>query len=267
MPPAAVPIPIWLLLLLFLLLLCSSLQSSSAGGGTPADVDDPAPAAAAAAAAWIGGHNQPEPAQNATVLSAGLDDSEKIWVLVFRQTATAADAWRDLDAWKSYGSDEKAPNYSVLDALDELLGDDDDDQDYHLKLMYPLLDKGSSNEWTQTESPMKSEGKNAKVPGYKPIKLAWDNGPFIGLQLCTDCRDDGTALICSQNNRGNWWYALGCKFRFTKLEITCCVWSVVSFHSDADRLPGELQAQSHLRRARRTCQAPRKTPWRRSSCI
>ena len=130
---------------------------------------------------------------------------EPVWTLVFRQTTTEGKAvWQSMDDWRSYGSSDADANYSVLDHLDELLGPD---RVYHLKLLYPLSHKGQSNEWTQTQSPMKSEGKNAKIAGYTAIHCDWTNGPFIGLQLCSDAVDDKSTLLCSQNNRGNWWCA------------------------------------------------------------
>eukprot|EP01045_Picozoa_sp_COSAG04_P032431 COSAG04_NODE_6355_length_1349_cov_1.054400_1_plen_221_part_00 len=130
---------------------------------------------------------------------------EPVWTLVFRQTTTEGKAvWQSMDDWRSYGSSDADANYSVLDHLDELLGPD---RLYHLKLLYPLSHKGQSNEWTQTQSPMKSEGKNAKIAGYTAIHCDWTNGPFIGLQLCSDAVDDKSTLLCSQNNRGNWWCA------------------------------------------------------------
>ena len=130
---------------------------------------------------------------------------EPVWTLVFRQTTTEGKAvWQPMDDWRSYGSSDTDANYSVLDHLDELLGPD---KLYHLKLLYPLSHKGQSNEWTQTQSPMKSEGKNAKIAGYTAIHCDWTNGPFIGLQLCSDAADDKSTLLCSQNNRGNWWCA------------------------------------------------------------
>lgn len=128
---------------------------------------------------------------------------EPVWTLVFRQTTTEGKAvWQDMDNWRSYGSSDTDDNYSVLDSLDDLLGTD---KIYHLKLLYPLSHKGQSNEWTQTQSPLKSEGKDAKVAGYTAIHADWTNGPFIGLQLCTDTAADKSALLCSQNNHGNWW--------------------------------------------------------------
>ena len=128
---------------------------------------------------------------------------QPVWTLVFRQTTTEGKAvWQSMDDWRSYGNSDADANYSVLDHLDELLGPDNV---YHLKLLYPLSHKGQSNEWTQTQSPMKSEGKNAKVEGYAAIHTDWTNGPFIGLQLCSDAAGSQSALLCSQNNGGNWW--------------------------------------------------------------
>ena len=122
------------------------------------------------------------------------------WMLVFRQSDpfrfSAADDWAEARSLNA-GAPE-APNFSILDQLEDLRGSDGT---FEFKMVYPEDDEEKATIWKQSSNPVTRTSSG--VEGYFLIRNDWGTG-FGGLE-----KNGATGYAFLDGTPGgNWFYAI-----------------------------------------------------------